>query len=105
LVRSNIIKCKFCDMETIKRIFYGALLAVCVCIPILAIGNFFALYTDGWYLGAYLFINGLAAALLTWKSKWASLISYILVAFLLYPQFGFLWVVILGCTFGACLAI
>jgi len=92
-------------MEKLKRISYGILLAAGVCISVLAIGNFFALYADGWYLGAYVFINGLVAALLAWKSEWASLISYVLVAFVLYPQFGFLWVVIIGCTFGACLSI
>jgi hypothetical protein len=92
-------------MEKLKGINYGILLAAGICIPVLAIGNFFALYTDGWYLGVYVFINGLAAALLMRKSKWAPLISYILVAFLLYPQFGFIWVVIIGCTFGSCLSI
>jgi hypothetical protein len=92
-------------MKTIKRIFYGALLAACVCIPLLAIGNFFAIYSAVPFSATYVFINAIVAALLAWKGKRASWISYTVVAFMLFPQFLFLWVVIIGCSFGACLSI
>jgi hypothetical protein len=91
-------------MEKLKRIFYGALFAACVCIPILAIGNSLAIYNAVLFLAAYIFIN-IVVAVLTWKRGRASWISYIAIAFLLYPQFLFLWIVIFGCALGSCLSI
>jgi hypothetical protein len=92
-------------MTKMNRLFYGALSAACVCIPLLAVGNFFAIYNVAPFLAVYIIINTIVAALLAWKGTWASWISYIVVAFLLFPQFLFLWVVIIGCSFGACLSI
>jgi hypothetical protein len=93
-------------MEKVKRIFYGVLLAACVCIPLLAIGNFFAIYNVIPFLVTYVLVNWIVVAIIALKGKRiASWISYVVVAFLLYPQFLFLWIVIFGCAFGACLSI
>ena len=55
-------------------------------------GNYLAIFNVVPFLVSYVFINALVAALIAWKLKGpVSWISYIVIAFLLYPQFLFLW--------------